>query len=83
MKSPSNIKASLHSQSRNLVSTSDYQKCLNENTLTQSMSRKATCLDNASIESFFYIVIFQELKQNQVVKFRLNTKFLQPRKLFF
>ena len=34
----------------------DYRMMLNERKLTQSMSRKANCLDNASIESFFAVL---------------------------
>lgn len=33
-----------------------YQKMLAENNITQSMSRKGNCLDNASMESFFGIL---------------------------
>lgn len=34
----------------------DYRKMLRNRKLTQSMSRKANCLDNASIESFFAVL---------------------------
>ncbi|WP_141562546.1 DDE-type integrase/transposase/recombinase, partial [Pseudomonas syringae] len=30
-----------------------YQRLLNENSITASMSRKGNCYDNAAIESFF------------------------------
>ena len=46
-------KPMLHSDQGWQYHMPDYRKCLKENGLIQSMSRKGNCLDNAAMESFF------------------------------
>lgn len=46
----------LHSDQGWQYQMSSYQRCLSERGLTQSMSRKGNCLDNAAMESFFAIL---------------------------
>ncbi len=70
----------LHKETSNLILHSDqgwhyqmkqYQKVLEKNLVTQSMSRKGNCLDNAVIENFFgilkselfYTTKFQSIQQ--------------------
>lgn len=46
----------IHSDQGTLYQSSAYQKSLTDRGIIQSMSRKATCLDNAVIENFFGIL---------------------------
>lgn len=46
----------IHSDQGTLYQSSAYQKSLTDRGIVQSMSRKATCLDNAVIENFFGIL---------------------------
>jgi transposase InsO family protein len=43
----------IHSDQGYHFTHTSYQNNLKENGVTQSMSRKGTCLDNSPIESFF------------------------------
>ena len=55
-KLPKTGKILLHSDQGSLYQSGAYQCLLKERGITQSMSRKANCLDNAVIENFFGIV---------------------------
>lgn len=50
---PNNTKLILHSDQGWQYQMKQYQNMLNKNGITQSMSRKGNCLDNAIIENFF------------------------------
>lgn len=52
-KLPQNMVALLHSDQGWQYQQKSYREALKENNIVQSMSRKATCLDNACIENFF------------------------------
>lgn len=66
-------KPMLHSDQGWQYRMSDYQRVLKKNGITQSMSRKGNCLDNAAMESFFgtlkselfYLNNFSSIKQLQ------------------
>lgn len=47
------LEALLHSDQRYSLYTPEFQKCVREMEIKQSMSRRGNCLDNAPIESFF------------------------------
>lgn len=52
----SNTKASkliLHSDQGSVYKSVEFQKCVTENSITMSMSRRGNCHDNAAMESFF------------------------------
>ena len=53
---PDNSQAILHSDQGWQYRTPDYQRRLKEKGIVQSMSRKATCLDNAVAENFFSLL---------------------------
>ncbi|NDR77412.1 IS3 family transposase [Fructilactobacillus sanfranciscensis] len=50
------IKRFFHSDQGVHYQNKRLNKFLKKNQITQSMSRKATCLDNAVIESFFHLL---------------------------
>lgn len=51
-----NDKPVLHSDQGMLYQTATYQRLLRERQVTQSMSRKGNCIDNAAMESFFAVL---------------------------
>ncbi len=55
-KIPNNTNLMLHSDQGRQYQMRRYQYLLKEKGITQSMSRKGNCLDNAIIESFFGIL---------------------------
>jgi len=55
-KIPNNSNLTLHSDQGWQYQMKQYQNLLNEKGITQSMSRKGNCLDNAIIENFFGIL---------------------------
>jgi putative transposase len=54
-----------HSDQGSQYASYDYQDMLEKNHLTQSMSRKGNCYDNAVVESFFATLKTEEVYQNQ------------------
>ncbi|CAI2689458.1 IS3 family transposase ISLsa2 [Apilactobacillus kunkeei] len=50
------VKPILHSDQGFQYQTPIWQKTLKDNAISQSMSRKGNCLDNAAMESFFHIM---------------------------
>ena len=57
-----NSNAILHSDQGWQYQHRRYQELLKENTITQSMSKKGNCLDNAVMENFFRTAIFAEVR---------------------
>lgn len=51
-----NYRTTIHSDQGFQYQNCKYQKILRDNKIFQSMSRKATCLDNACAESIFHII---------------------------
>jgi len=51
-----NYRTTVHTDQGFQYQNSSWQRILKEHRIFQSMSRKATCLDNASMESFFHIM---------------------------
>ncbi|EHE85010.1 putative transposase [Latilactobacillus curvatus CRL 705] len=49
-------RTTIHSDQGFQYQHQDWTNILKEHRIFQSMSRKATCLDNASMESFFHIM---------------------------
>lgn len=43
----------LHSDQGSVYKSTEFQKCITENSITMSMSRRGNCHDNAAMESFF------------------------------
>lgn len=67
----------LHSDQGWQYQHSLYQKTLTDNEITQSMSRKGNCLDNAMMESFFGILkselfYLQKFKSMDEFEYELN-----------
>jgi transposase InsO family protein len=56
IKIPNNTNLILHSDQGWQYQMKQYQYLLNQKGITQSMSRKGNCLDNAIIENFFGIL---------------------------
>lgn len=50
---PSEARPIIHSDQGWQYQMKEFQSCLQENCITQSMSRKGNCLDNAAMENFF------------------------------
>lgn len=50
-----NYRSTIHSDQGWHYQHAKYVKCLKDNNIFQSMSRKGNCLDNALMENFFWV----------------------------
>jgi putative transposase len=76
-KIPNNTNLTLHSDQGWQYQMKQYQSLLKEKGITQSMSRKGNCLDNAIIENFFGILkseLFYLKKYKSVNQLKLEIK---------
>ena len=79
-KLPDNVNLTLHSDQGWQYQMKRYQFLLKKNNITQSMSRKGNCLDNAIIENFFGILkteLFYLNKYKSIEQLKLDiTKYI-------
>jgi transposase InsO family protein len=76
-KIPDNTNLILHSDQGWQYQMKQYQNLLREKGITQSMSRKGNCLDNAIIENFFGILkseLFYLKKYNSIIQLKEEIK---------
>ena len=77
VKLPKNANVMLHSDQGWQYQMSQYQYLLKKKNITQSMSRKGNCLDNAVIENFFGILkseLFYLKKYKNIEKLKIDIK---------